>query len=181
MATKRIVVVGGKSVDFDKLEELAQLQAQLLPSNWPAAKRDGVRLFLALQEMSSQEFKRHLAHNFKNLVKIALEQKDDGEGARVAVSFSLEIDLTAPTVAAIGETKMSFSHKFASKGKAKTMDINQDELLLGDVIDPGSLADENAAAEQAEKDRAEAEAAEAEKAKPKKPKKSGKKEKPEKK
>lgn len=137
------VVVGGKAVDLDKLDEVTAIQAQLLPPNWPVAKRDGVRLFLSLQEMAALEFKRHLAHNFKQILKTAFEQQADGEGARVPVSFSIELDFTAPNVAAFAKTKMSFSHKFSTEGKPKTHDIAQGDFYgdLSSTLD-GSLAAE---------------------------------------
>lgn len=138
------VMVAGKPVDLDKLEEVTALQSQLLPANWPVNKRDGVRLFLSLQEMAALEFKRHLAHNFKQILKTAFEQQADGEGARVSVGFSIELDFTAPSVAAFAKTKMSFSHKFSTEGKPKTHDINQGEFLdssLSVVLD-GSLSKE---------------------------------------
>lgn len=135
------VTVGGKTVDLDKLEELAQLQATLLPDNWPIAKRDGVRLFLNLQDMAAHEFKRHLAANFKKIVRAALEQQADGEGAEITVSFKLPMNFSALTVAALGETAMSGSQKFGTKGKAKTHDINQGDFLesLDEVLDTESL------------------------------------------
>lgn len=143
MATKNKtkVTVGGKTVDLDKLEELAQVQAILLPENWPIAKRDGVRLFLNLQDMAAHEFKRHLAHNFKKIVRAALEQQADGDGAEITVSFSLPMNFSALTVAALGETKLSGSQKFGSKGKAKSHDLNQGDFLedLEEVLNTESL------------------------------------------
>lgn len=141
MAKKNQVIVGGKPVDMDKLEELAQLQATLLPDNWPIAKRDGVRLFLNLQDMAAHEFKRHLAANFKKIVRAALEQQADGEGAEITVSFKLPMNFSALTVAALGETAMSGSQKFGTKGKAKTHDLNQGDFLenLDEVLDTESL------------------------------------------
>lgn len=139
--TKMTVTVGGKTVDMDRLEELAQLQATLLPDNWPIAKRDGVRLFLNLQDMAAHEFKRHLAANFKKIVRAALEQQADGEGAEITVGFKLPMNFSALTVAALGETAMSGSQKFGTKGKAKTHDLNQGDFLedLDEVLDTESL------------------------------------------
>lgn len=145
MATKSKVIIGGKPVDLDKLEELAQVQAQLVPDNWPMSKREGVRLFLSLQDMAALEFRRHLAHNFKTIVKTALEEKEDGNAPRVAVAFTVEVDLTAPNVAALAKIKMSFSRKFTTEGKPKTHDINQGDFLdegLNVVLNQQSLADE---------------------------------------
>ncbi len=156
MATKPkpkvTITVAGKAVDMDKLEDVAQLQATLLPPEWPIAKRDGVRLFLNIQEMAAQEFKRHLAHNFKTIVEVALDQQADNEGAEVPVSFSFEINLTALTVAALGKTKMSFSRKFSTEGKPKTHDINQGDFYedLSQVLDTAALDAEMAPEPEAE-------------------------------
>lgn len=146
MASKTKVTVGGKAVDMDKLDDVALLQATLLPDNWPIAKRDGVRLFLNLQEMLAHELKRHLAHNFKGMVKQALEQQVDNDGAEIPVGFSFELNFSALTVAALGKTKMSFSRKFSTEGKPKTHDINQGDFLddLGAALDTESLDSEMA-------------------------------------
>ncbi len=139
MKTK--VTVAGKPVDLDKLDEVAQVQAILLPENWPIAKRDGVRLFLNIQDMAAHELKRHLAHNWKKIVRAALEQQADGDGAEITVNFSIPMNFSALTVAALGETKMSGSQKFGSKGKAKTHDLNQGDFLesLEEILDTESL------------------------------------------
>jgi len=155
MATNKKVVVGGKTVDIEKLEELAQLQAQLLPDNWPIAKREGVRLFLNTQEMAVHEFKRHLARNYRLIVKVALEQQAENEGAEVTVGFSFDLNFSALSVAAIGKNKMSFSQKFSSEGKPKAHDINQGDFMgeLSEELDPASLAreeEEDRAAEEEE-------------------------------
>jgi hypothetical protein len=146
MATKTTITVAGKSVDMDKLEEVAQLQAIILPDSWPISKRDGVRLFLNLQEMVAHELKRHLAHNFSKIVKTAMEQQAENEGAEVSVGFAFTINLSALTVAALGKTKMSFSHKFSTEGKAKAHDISQGDFLdnMENALDTGSLDAETA-------------------------------------
>jgi hypothetical protein len=149
MATKKPtlkITVGGKSVDMDKLEEVAQLQATLLPDNWPIAKRDGVRLFLNTKEMLVQEFERHIAYNYKKIVGVALAQQASGDGAEVGVSFGFELNFSALTVAALGKTKMAFSQKFSSEGKPKTHDINQGDFFsdMGAALDTDSLAAEMA-------------------------------------
>lgn len=158
MSSKK-VTVGGKSVDLDKLDEVTALQATLVPDNWPIAKREGVKLFLTLQEMAALEFKRHLAFNFKSVLKTAMEQKAAGEEPTVAVSFSVDFNFTAPSVAGFGKTKMSFSQKFSTEGKPKTHDINQGEFLDNDlnvVLDTKSLAKEMAPAPKVEKPKKEA-------------------------
>jgi hypothetical protein len=147
------VVVGGKTFDFDKLEDAAQLQAILLPDNWPVAKREGVRLFLNLKEMVTHEFQRHFAHNFAKVVKTAIEQQAEGEDATVAVGFAFEVNLSALTVAALGKTKMSFSHKFSTEGKPKSHDINQSDFYadLGEALDTAALDEEMKPEEKPEK------------------------------
>ena len=173
------VTVGGKAVDLDKLEEVAQLQAALLPDNWPIAKRDGVRLFLNLQEMAAHEFKRHLAANFKKIVRAALEQQADNEGAEITVSFKLPLNFSALTVAALGETAMSGSQKFGTKGKAKTHDLAQGDFMdkLDDVLDTESFTAQPEEEKQTETPAAPDEPTPGEEqghAKPKKKKKGGK-------
>jgi hypothetical protein len=160
-AQKSKVIIGGKPVDLDRVEELAQVQAQLVPENWKGSKREGVRLFLALQDMAALEFRRHFAHNFKTIVKTALEEKDDNNAPRVAVAFNIEVDLTAPNVAALAKIKMSYSRKFSTEGKPKTHDINQGDFLdegLNVVLNQQSLSDEMAPAPEPEKPKKEAKA-----------------------
>lgn len=140
------VVIGGKSYDFDKIEEAAQLQAILLPANWPIAKRDGVRLFLNQRDMLTHEFQRHFASNYKKLVRAALEQQEDGEGASIAVSFAFDVNFSALTVAAIDKTKMGGSQKFGTTGKAKSHDIAQGDFYadISESLDTAKLAAESA-------------------------------------
>ena len=142
------VTIGGKSYDFEKLEEAVAIQATLVPETWPLAKREGVKLFLALRQILRLEFERHLAYNFKDLLKTALEERElPGGDPVVPVAFAFKINLSALTVAAINETKMSFSRRFASTGKPQARDLNQFELFdegdtLGTALDVQSFADE---------------------------------------
>jgi len=151
------IVVAGKSYDFDKLEDVAQLQAILLPDNWPIAKRDGVRLFLNLKEMATQEFQRHFAHNFSKVVKTALEQSKEGEDAVVNLGFSFEVNLSALTVAALGKTKMSFAHKYSTEGKPKSHDINQGDFYadMGAALDTAALDAEMQPEEKPEEEKSD--------------------------
>lgn len=158
MATQKKVTVNGRPYDMDKLEDVASLQALLVPANFGAPKKDGVRLFLSLQNMTAVEWKRHLAHNFSKILATAQDQRDDNEPAVVSVAFSCEINLTALTVAAIGKPQMSFSRKFKTQGKPKTHDINQGEFLDDDltvVLDVGALDKEMAPEPKVEKPRKE--------------------------
>ena len=133
----------GKTYDLDKLEEAAQIQALLVPDNYPGSKREGVRLYLSLQNMIVTQFRRHFTHNFPKIVKTAVEEKADGDGEPiVAVAFGFDLNFTAPTVAAHGKVKMSFSRKYSTESKPATHDVNQGEFLDADlsvVLDTTSL------------------------------------------
>lgn len=142
------VFIGGKLVDLTDLQEAVLMQDKLVPDNWPIDKAEGVRLFVSTQNMLASEFKRHLAHHFKKICKRTQEELADGSPARLKISFSFEIDQSAPTVAAIGETSMSFSSKESSKGKPKTFDINQGEFFNED-LELASIEEESAEHEQA--------------------------------
>lgn len=151
------VVIGGKSYDFDKIEEAAQLQSILLPVNWPIAKRDGVRLFLNQRDMLTHEFQRHFAANYKKMVRAALEQQEDGEGASIPVSFAFEVNFSALTVAAIGKTKMGGAQKFGTTGKPKSHDIAQGDFYadISDSLDTAKLEAESEPEEKPEKEKPE--------------------------
>lgn len=150
------IVIAGKTYDFDKVEDVAQLQATLLPSHWPVAKRDGVRLFFNLRELLTHEFQRHFAANFKKVVRAALEQQADGEGAIVPLSFGFDVNLSALTVAAIGKTKMNGSQKFGTVGKPKSHDIAQGDFYadMSETLDTAKLEAESAPEEKPESDKA---------------------------
>lgn len=138
------VYIGGKLIDLSDIQEAKAAQEKLIPDNWPIEKSEGVRLFVSTQNMLASEFKRHLAHHFKKICKRTQEEMADGEPARLKIAFSFEIDQSAPTVAAIGETSMSFSSKESSKGKPKTFDINQGEFFDED-LEVASIEEENSA------------------------------------
>ena len=133
MAKSTSVTIGGKSYDANKLEDAPAIQATLIPPNFPGTKRDGVKLYLALQAKLKRQFARHLAYNFSQIMRTALEEKEEPGGvAIVPVSFGFEINLTAISVAAIGKTKMRFSRKYTSEGKPEAEDINQMKFLDDD-------------------------------------------------
>ena len=150
------ILINGQNVDLDDVRRLRQrfFHALLIPPGWRGTKSDCVRLFIATQDMLSFDFRRLLAHNWKDIVEIALRQQARGvdQGARVSVSVSFELDHTAPTVAAITKMQLGFSEKFMTKVKPRTRDLAQDELPLEDqgvVIDAG-IAQEQAADQKKE-------------------------------
>lgn len=158
MPTQKKVTVNGRPYDIDKLDDVAALQSILVPEGFPLAKREGVRLFLSLQNMAAVEMKRHLAHNFKMIVKTALDQQSDKEEPVVSVGFAFEINLSALTVAALGKTKMSFSRKYSTEGKPKTQDLAQGDFFdedLSVVLNTVSLDAEMAPEPKAEKPKKE--------------------------
>jgi hypothetical protein len=149
MSNKHTVTIGGKTYDPSKLDEAAAIQATLVPDNWPLAKRDAVKLFLAFQNDLAREFKRHLAFGFKNIVKTALEEKEEPGGVPVVgVSFTFDMNMSSLQVAAIGKTKLSFKRNFVSEGKPSARDVNQPEFLDDDdmsvVLNTEALAAEMA-------------------------------------
>lgn len=173
-SNKQTVVIGGQTLDINSLEDSMIMQSLLLPKGFEGdknARADAVRLFLNLRNMAAAEFDRHLTHNYKKMLRTAGVLVDDQEKPVIPFSFKCEFDLTVPTVAAIGKTKMSVGGGFSSEGKAKTHDINQGDLFEDETsLDPGALdredeADrEREAQEQREADEAKA-ARDAEKAK----------------
>lgn len=155
MAKKNKVTIRGKTYDLDDAADVVSIQNALVPDNWPIKKADCVRLFLSLQNMLALQLKRHLAANFKRIIKTALEEAEDNNGAaREAVSFGFEIDVTAPQVAAITKLKMSYSAKYSTEGKPQTHDLNQGEFLDDDmsvVFDVKSVETEKSDAAEEEK------------------------------
>lgn len=135
------IKVGERLYDPNELEDAKLLETVLLPPEWPIEPREGVRLFSALQGIITHALSRHLANDFKNIVKIGMEQAGDGEDPTVKVGFNFDIDFRAIQVAAVGGLKMSFSKKFTSTSKPVTMDINQPELFDedGNINDTGKL------------------------------------------
>lgn len=123
------VTIKGREYDLDDLQDLAAIQATLVPDNWPLAKREAVKLFLAHRAELAAQFDRHFAYHFKNIVKTAIEDgQDEGGKPVVAVAFACELNFSALQVAAIGKTKMSFKRNFSSEGKPVARDINQLEF-----------------------------------------------------
>jgi hypothetical protein len=150
------ITIRGRVYDLNETPDLVSIQNALVPDNWPIKKSDGVRLFLSLQKMLALEFKRHLAANFKRILKTAVEEGEEGT-AEVPVSFSFSVNISAPQVATHGKTKMSYSAKYSTEGKPKTHDLNQGEFLdddMGVVLDTRGFAKE---AEEAGKEKAEQE------------------------
>jgi hypothetical protein len=142
MSTKNTVKVGDREYDLSEVSEVAQLQAQLVPDNWPGNKSDCVRLFLQTADMLGLQFKRHLAHNWLKLCKTAQEAKEEGEAAKVGMSFVFELDQSAPLVAAITKCKSRFSATHTTESKPVTKDITQGEFLADDmsvILDTKSL------------------------------------------
>jgi len=145
--SKTKITIRGRSYDLKEIGDLAGLQKELVPDNWPTKKSEGVELFLSLQNMIALQLKRHLAANFKTILKTAIEQSDDGDKAAVNIGYTFTIDVTAPTVATISAHKLGFSVKHETKGKPQTHDLAQGEFLDEDmsiVFDVKGFEKENA-------------------------------------
>jgi hypothetical protein len=145
MSKKNQVTIRGKTYDLDDAADLVSIQNALVPDNWPIKKADAVRLFLSLQNMLALQLKRHLAANFKGLIKAAIEEGEEAGAAKIGASFAFEIDVTAPQVAALTKLKLSFSVKHGTEGKPQTHDLTQGEFLDDDlsvVFDVKSLEKE---------------------------------------
>jgi len=142
------LTIRGKTYDMDDLQDSVAIQNVLVPDNWPLKKAAGVSLFLSLQNMLALELKRHLAANFKRITRNAFEEAEsDGGKAVQGVSFSFEIDMTAPQVAAITKIKLGGSAKFGTTGKPRTHDLTQGEFLADDlsvVLDVKGFREEQA-------------------------------------
>jgi hypothetical protein len=122
--------IRGKTYDLDDAADLVSIQNALVPENWPGKRADGVRNFIATQEMLALQLRRHLAANFRIISKTAQEEVAEGGTGKVKVSFAFEIDQTSPMVVAITGLAMSFSVKHGTKGKPQTYDLTQGELPL---------------------------------------------------
>lgn len=148
MKNSRKMTIRGRTYDLDDIGDLASIQSVLVPDNWTGRKADCVNLFLSMQNMLSLQLKRHLAANWKTIVKTAMEEGEDNNKAQVALGFTFTIDMTAPTVATIAAHKLSFSVKHETKGKPQTHDLSQGEFLDDDmnvVLDVKGFEKENAA------------------------------------
>ena len=73
---KKTVLIRGRQYDLNQIEDLKSIQNVLVSDNWPGTKAEGVSLFLSLQNMLALQFKRHLAANFKTLMKAAFEEAE---------------------------------------------------------------------------------------------------------
>lgn len=142
------VTIRGRTYNLDDVDDLASIQAVLVSDNWPGKRSEGVRLFLSLQNMLSLQLKRHLAANFKSIMKAAFEEAEGDGKAAVAIAYNFTIDMTAPTVATIAAHKIGYSIKHGTTGKPMTHDLNQGEFLDNDmsvVFDVNGFAKENSA------------------------------------
>lgn len=135
MDTKPAITVTfeGKEFDANKLEDVLVLQRRLVPDNWPIAKREGVKLFLAHRGELAHELGRHLTKNFSSILKTALDEKEDGGTPEVAISFGFTLNFSALQVAARGKSKFSFKRNFSSVGKPVAQDLNQMDLFKDDL------------------------------------------------
>lgn len=140
------VTIRGRTYNIDDVDDLASIQSVLVSDNWPGKRSEGVRLFLSLQNMLSLQLKRHLAANFKSIMKAAFEEAENDGKAAVAIAYNFTIDMTAPTVATIAAHKIGYSIKHGTTGKPMTHDLNQGEFLDDDmsvVFDVKGFAKEN--------------------------------------
>lgn len=154
MSTKSVIKIGDREYDMSEIADVAQLQATLVPDNWPGNKADCVRLFLQTSELLAFQFKRHLAHNWLKLCKTARESADEGDPAKIKAGFAFELDQSAPLVAAITKCKMSFSATHSTESKPITRDITQGEFLGDDmsvILDTKALDREMAPEPKADK------------------------------
>lgn len=144
------VTIHGRVYDLENLADATSIQAVLVPDNWKGRRSDCVRLMQRTQEMLAHELKRHLAHNWQRLCKTAIENKEDGKGASVDVTFKFSLDQSVDTLAAITDHAMGFSAKYGTKGKPKTSDLAQAELNLdpSETVDAGSIERESTAADE---------------------------------
>ena len=146
--TNTHVAIRGRNYDLNNPEDLASIQAVLVSDNWPATPSDGVHYFLSVSNMLGLQLKRHLAANFKAIMKAAIEEGEEAGQAQISIGFGFTLDFTAPTVATISAHKLGFSVKHETKGKPQTHDLAQGEFLdedLGVVLDVAGFTAENTA------------------------------------
>lgn len=152
------VTIKGKTYNLADTADLVSIQNALVPDNWPGKKPDGVRHFLAIQEMLGFQIKRYVAARYKNIAKAALEEGEEGGAAKMGVSFSFEIDFTSPLVAALSKMKLSFSVRNVLEGKPQTVDLTQSDFYekldedMGKVLDVSSVERETEEDEAAKAD-----------------------------
>lgn len=152
MASKKKINLGGKLYDPEEVADMRSIQRALVPPNWPGTSRQCVELFLSTQNVIALELKRHLAGNWRQICKANREEADDGGVPKLGISFTFELDQTAPQVVAVTKMKMSFSVKHSTSGAPKVHDINQGEFLDEDmavVFDTKSLGKESEEAKSA--------------------------------
>lgn len=149
------VTLHGRVYDMEKLVDATSIQAELVPDNWPGTKADCVRLMMATQDILCHELRRHIAHNWRHACKTIQENKADGEGASLKLTFKFELDQSVPTLAAIRSNALSYSANYGSTAKAKSFDITQGDFFgdLSATVDATSL-DQEAQATAADKEQA---------------------------
>jgi hypothetical protein len=142
--TTNKVTIAGKAYNLDEIADLAKIKVQLVPEDWPGSASSCVRVFISLQEMLSFQLKRHLAYNWKKICHTAHEEANDGNPARVKLSFTFEVDQSAPTVAAIAAHALSFGVQHKTKGKPMTHDTAQGDFFedFGDALDTEAFGKE---------------------------------------
>lgn len=152
------VTIKGKVYNLADTADLVSIQNALVPDNWPGKKPDGVRHFLAIQEMLGFQIKRYVAARYKSIAKAAIEEGEEGGAAKMGVSFTFEIDFTSPLVAALSKMKLSFSVRNVLEGKPQTVDLTQSDFYdkldedMAKVLDVSSIERETEEDEAAKAD-----------------------------
>jgi len=141
--SKITVTILGRTYDLSSPADLTSVQDMLVSDNWTETKADGVRLFLSLQNMLAAQLKRHLAANFKSIMKTAIEEGTGHEDnpSAVAITFAFTIDMSVPTIATISAHKLGFSVRHETKGQPQTHDMLQGEFLDEEMAVSINLAD----------------------------------------
>jgi len=128
------IVIDGSNYNLEDLADLKRLQNKLVPDNWTGTRPDAVRHAIALRGLLLPQLAKHLFKNFAMIAENAIES----ETKEIDVTFKFGVNMSVPTIAAITDTKMSFSVKYESKGKAMSHDLNQPDLPLLGAEDLGS-------------------------------------------
>lgn len=155
---QKTFTIRGKTYNLDDAADLVSIQNALVPENWPGKKADGVRHFLAMQEMLGFEIRRYFAAKYKKIVSQAVEEGQDGGEAKLGVTFAFTVDVTTPLAATLSNMKLSFSVRDVLTGKPKTVDLTQANFLdkldseddMTKVLDTSSVTREVAEQEAAE-------------------------------
>lgn len=150
------VILKGKVYDLADTADLVSIQSQLVPQNWPGKKADGVRHFLAIQEMLGFQLKRYVAARYQKIAHAALQEGADGGDAKLGVTFAFEIDFTSPMVAALTKMKLSFSVRNSLEGRPQTVDLTQNDFFdkLDEGDDMGKVLDTSSVERETEEDAA---------------------------